>query len=349
MNRSRKLPAAPPAIAANPRRSRPPSRSHGPAGDEAGERALNSEKKGQGRRVACREQAEADAVIERQAQIDKGQRSLGWRHRSSHSSAAAFADKINGRGGHKATAGHRCNPAGPSFQWRAHHALRRRSALAVTRTVAPVSARMAGHSPVMPAMVVTRNIGLEAERNGDVLADVTECRPRECDERCYVRPPGRSGWPHRPSPRRHRYRHPWRCRRWRTASAGASLIPSPTIATGADLFQYRDLGQLILRQEVSFHVEAKFRRNRLACAAIVTGQHHATNAQFPQGRDAGSRVRAWFVPDCYGTQCLGVPRMTMTTVLPLISRSSTDATPLLGQAGHSRRRDAARRQAPFDS
>ena len=44
--------------------------------------------------------------------------------------------------------------------------------MAVTSTVAPVSARMAGQRPVMPTMVVTRNTALRPERDGDVLADV---------------------------------------------------------------------------------------------------------------------------------------------------------------------------------
>ena len=39
-------------------------------------------------------------------------------------------------------------------------ALSNLSALIVTRTVAPVSARMAIHNPVMPKTVVTRNTAL---------------------------------------------------------------------------------------------------------------------------------------------------------------------------------------------
>src|SRR5690606_40318841 len=51
----------------------------------------------------------------------------------------------------------------PWFGWKRS----RRTALAVTTTVAPVSERMAGHRPVMPRRVVTRKTALSPRANVD--------------------------------------------------------------------------------------------------------------------------------------------------------------------------------------
>ncbi len=62
-------------------------------------------------------------------------------------------------------------------------------ALAVTRTVAPVSARIAGQRPVRPATVVTRKTDLEPERDRDVLADVAHGASGQVDHAGEVEDP----------------------------------------------------------------------------------------------------------------------------------------------------------------
>src|SRR3954465_8828771 len=48
-------------------------------------------------------------------------------------------------------------------------------ALAVTRTVAPVSARIAGHRPVMPRIVVTKNTALSPKRRFSEFSGEASC------------------------------------------------------------------------------------------------------------------------------------------------------------------------------
>ena len=76
------------------------------------------------------------------------------------------------------------------------------------------------------------------------------------------------------------------------ASAGASLMPSPAIATRAPLaLQPLDHRRLLLRQHVGFDlVDAELARDRVGGDAAVAGQHHDPQALRVQRAD---RLAAW--------------------------------------------------------
>ena len=105
-----------------------------------------------------------------------------------------------------------------------------RSAFSVTSTVAPVSARMAGQRPVMPRMVVTRNTAFSpsamvmfwrmlaiVRRDRSTMAATSVTRP--CSTAASAVSSATSVPPPMAMPTS------------AAASAGASLMPSPTLAT----------------------------------------------------------------------------------------------------------------------
>ena len=71
------------------------------------------------------------------------------------------------------------------------------------------------------------------------------------------------------------------------ASAGASLIPSPAIATNApSLLQAADRGGLLVGQHLGDDlVDAELPRDRLGRGAAVAGQHDEPNALVAQRRE----------------------------------------------------------------
>ena len=113
----------------------------------------------------------------------------------------------------------RCPPVGAGTPTTSPRALTgglsRRSAFRVTSTVAPVSARIAGHRPVSPTTVVTRKTAFNPSATRDVLADVGHGPLRQVDHGRRRRTRARAARRRRRSPARRRCRRPWRCRRRR--------------------------------------------------------------------------------------------------------------------------------------
>ena len=78
------------------------------------------------------------------------------------------------------------------------------------------------------------------------------------------------------------------------ASAGASLMPSPTMATRRPSgLQRRDLGGLLLRQHLGEHrVDADLAAIASAVASVVAGEHDHVEAELPEAahRRRGARL-----------------------------------------------------------
>ena len=98
----------------------------------------------------------------------------------------------------------------------------------------------------------------------------------------------------RRSPSRRRCRCPWRCRRRPAASAGASLMPSPAIATTRPSACSRRIASAFCSGSTSASTSSmpSCARDRLGRRAAVAGQHHDAQAVGVQQRAAPRRVDA---------------------------------------------------------
>ena len=63
------------------------------------------------------------------------------------------------------------------------------------------------------------------------------------------------------------------------ASAGASLMPSPTLATPPGAGELADDSELVLRQQFGVDLHAECLADGFGIGAIVAGQHHGRDAQ----------------------------------------------------------------------
>ena len=79
------------------------------------------------------------------------------------------------------------------------------------------------------------------------------------------------------------------------ARAGASLMPSPTMATGPCALRARNLAQLVLGQQARLHVQPERPGDRLRGPGIVAGQHDRAHSHGQQRPDARRCIGPRFV------------------------------------------------------
>jgi hypothetical protein len=172
------------------------------------------------------------------------------------------------------------------LEWRRHtRKRRRRSALAITDTDDTLIAALASIG-----LSRSRRTGRASRRRSarpdvvnkseeQVLTDVADRRSAEprALERCQSGRPSPTS-PQR-SPSRRRCRCPSRCRRW-LRSAGASLMPSPAIATMRPccLQSLHDLQPSSGSTSASIIVEHELLANRLSGRPAVAGHHPHVDA-----------------------------------------------------------------------